>query len=117
MKVRVVCQLSCEINIQDFINKGNSHGLKDASSFWAPRFCANDQYPKLSGESLGASEGLDQNVNRNTNKKIRAGILLFKAVLIAKSNRICLNIQIIILPSLIFQRNHHQRKYLLQERD
>ena len=85
MKERVVCQLSCEINIQNFIKKGNSHGLMEASSFWTPRFCAIDQYPKLSGVSLGASEGLDQNVKRNTNKKIRAGILLFKAVLIAKS--------------------------------
>ena len=46
---------------------------------------------QISGESLGTSEGLDQNVKRNTNKKIRAGILLFKAVLIT-NQRGCLSI-------------------------
>jgi len=96
MKERVACQFSCEINIQNFINKGYSHGLMEASSFWTPRFCAIDQYPKLSGESLGTSEGLDQKVKRNTNKKIKAGIVLFTAVLVAKPNRMRINIQIII---------------------
>ncbi len=96
MKERVVCQFSCDINIQNFINKGNSQGLMEASSFWTPRFCAIDQYPKLSGESLGTSEGLDQYVKRNTNKKIKAGIVLFPAVLINKPNRMRINIQTII---------------------
>ena len=92
MKERVVCQFSCEINIQNFINKGNSHGLMEASSFWTPKFCAIDQYPKLSGESLGTSEGLDQNVKRNTNKKIKVGIVIFPAVLVNKPNRMRINI-------------------------